>query len=389
MTTFFMWQNGLCISYLLQFNRIKSFLQANGWHCTDTLEDADVAVLGACASWLSFYETFRDQVGSVRAAGDTEPRRLVVYGCLPRVDPAFYRQLQVADALTIPARHPERIEGLVSPLLHRWDEMPEESEFRREDYSSYQPGRIFVMIQEGCSEGCTYCPHTLGIGREASRPVPGILAQIDRGVENGASVVYIEGNNAGSWGLDLEPPATFADLMAAVCALPRPFSIRLGNFAPKWALRYGEVLMHPRVGEAKIPIQTTSDRLLTLVGRDPGVTRLSATLKEARRRNPGLVLRTEIIAGLPTETDAEFDDTLAFVAEHFDKVAVYSFDPHPATSIMRMGLTFTPPAVIEERLHRARTFFSQHPHLAAAFDFGAVCERIKTQEATATASVPA
>lgn len=369
-------QNGLCISYLLRFNRIRAFLLANGWREAATPGEAEVVVLGACASWLSSYEDFRRDVLGLRS--NATPPRLVVYGCLPKVDPAFYRALNLTDTVTIPIREPQRIERVVDTLIRPWDEVDEPVEFRREDYSHYEPERVFVMIQEGCSEGCTFCPHTLGIGTETSLPLATILDRIQAGVAAGGRTVYIEGNNAGSWGLDITPRQTFSDLMTAIRDMPEPFTIQLGNFAPKWAVLHGDILRSPRIGEAKIPIQTTSARLLTLVGRDPHVADLAETLRRARRDNPDLILRTEVIAGLPTETEAEFDDTLDFVAEHFDKVAFYSFDPHPATPIMGMRDSFVDAATVERRLRRARARFADHTRVQAAFGFGAVCENMKS-----------
>lgn len=362
-TKFYMWQNGLCITYTLRFKQIEQFFIANEWELTTDPAQADYVIIGACASFSPFFDLYEEKIRNL----DSINCKIVVYGCLPIVDPEFFRRTTPEVELFIPPRFPEQIEKLIKEPKVCWSDIPTPGEFRIEDYSCFVPNKRYIHIQEGCSEGCVFCPHKLAIGKETSRPMEDIIAQVQRDVADGASIIYLEGNNAGSWGLDLTPKKTYADLMKNILKNSGDCEIHVGNFSPRWVREYGEALIHPRITDIKIPIQTTSPRLLKLMGRDPYAKEMDNLLKTLRRGNNRLVLRTEIIIGFPTETEEELLDTLEFVSEHFDKVACYSLDFYLNTKIASMEFPFFDVSVIEKRLQYAMAFFKDKPNIKANF----------------------
>lgn len=365
--TVHMWHSGMCISYLLRFRQMEDFLKANGWKVVDSPDGANMVLIGACAAFLPYFPRYAEHVASV--SPDAE---LVVYGCLPTVNRDFYKESTPDSAAFIHTRHPERLEQIVFSLQGSvgvpWDQVPVPTEFRMEDYSEYTSRRRFVLIQEGCSEKCTYCPHRVGIGRERSRALDAIVSDVCQAVNEGADWIVLEGNNSGSWGLDFEPKQTFPDLMKGIWNIKGDFEVHIGDFAPRWVREYGEILLPARITDIKIPIQTTSGRLLALMGRDPYAVEMGPLLKKLRQRKPNLMLRTEIIIGFPTETEEELIHTLEFVAEHFTRVGCFSFDLHPYTKIARMGLDLVDDEEIARRISLAMEFFSDKPGVMASFD---------------------
>lgn len=364
--TVHMWHSGMCISYLLRFRQMENYLRANGWQIADSPEGADMVLIGACAAFLPYFPRYAEQVAK------TSPEtKLVVYGCLPTVNRDFYKESTPDNATFIHTRRPERLEEVLATHQDEvvpWEGFPMPTEFRMEDYADYTPRRRFVLIQEGCSEKCVYCPHRIGIGRERSRPLEDVVEDVRQAVEAGGDWIVLEGNNSGSWGLDFDPQQTFPDLMDGIWSLDGDFEVHVGDFAPHWVRRYGEVLFPERVTDIKIPIQTTSARLLKLMGRDPYVVGMAPLLQKLRQRKPDLVLRTEIIIGFPSETDEEFMDTLEFVAEHFTRVGCFSFDLHPYTRVAHMGLEMTDDETIARRIKMGMEFFADKTGVTASFD---------------------
>ncbi len=370
---YYMWHNRMCISYLLRLKQMEQFFIANDWQSTDDPSKADYAIIGACAAFLPYFNTYAEKVRTLAPFEN----KLVVYGCLPIVNREFYRENTPNTALFVPTRYPERIEPVVKELKVRWADIPIPGEFRRCDYTDYDPNKRYILIEEGCTEGCVYCPHKLGTGREKSRPLEEIVSQIRKEVDEGATIMVLEGNNGGAWGLDLNPVQTYANLLEAVLKIAEGIEIHIGDFAAKWVRHYGDALKHPRITDIKIPIQSVSERLLEQMGRDPYVREMGPLLKELKKGNNRLYFRTEIIIGFPSSTEEELIDTLNFVSEYFDKVSCFSYDFHPHTKIARMGIPFLDDTVVEDRIKLAMEFFQDKPHIVAAFDDrGRICANI-------------
>jgi tRNA A37 methylthiotransferase MiaB len=135
------------------------------------------------------------------------------------------------------------------------------------------------------------------------------------------------------------------------------FRVFINQLGGNWVLRQQEalqrVLLHPKVGDIHIPIQTVSDRLLVLMGRETGIGKLAPFLKALGRGRAGRVLRTDMLVGFPSETAEEFEETLVFILEHFDEVAVYGFELHPFTAIAASDAPRVDRATIESRVERA------------------------------------
>jgi len=366
---FYIWHNNMCITYLITLKKFEQFFIANGWQKTEEPADSDIIVIGACASFLPWFDMYAQKIKSIAPLG----KRLVVYGCLPIVNRKFFNRETSDVELVIPTKYPEHIEQVIEDPKVMWNDLYEPSEFRREDIVDYIPDKRYVIIQYGCSEKCTFCPHRIGIGPERSRPKKDIINQIRRDVTEGAKIIVLEGSNAGSWGLDLMPKQTYSELLGGVLGIADDFEIYIGNFAAKWINRYGEYLIHPRITDVKVPIQTSSSRLLKFIGRDSNVRHIGPILKRLKKANPQVVLRTEIIVGLPTETRQELQETLEFVSKHFDKVAVFSYDFHPNTKMARMNLPFFDNSEIEEKLRYAMEFFKKDSNTIVQFCCGDVC----------------
>lgn len=371
---FYMWQNGMCITYLWRFKQIEDFFIANGWELVDNPTQADVIIIGACASFLPFFDKYAEKIKSVVPLG----KKLVVYGCLPVINKEFCTNITPNVDLYIPPRYPWRVERLIENPKVCWSEIPVCSQFRKIDYRDYDPGKRYIIIQEGCNEGCIFCPHRLAIGREKSRSIEEILGQVRRDVDEKARILVLDGNNAGSWGLDLTPKQTYAELLKSVLDISGNCEIYAYDVAPRWICKYEKALKDPRITEMKIPIQTTSFRLLRLMGHpDSYIHQMAPILKALRKRNGCLTLRTEIIIGFPTETEEELLDTLKFVNEYFDRVSCFSFDLHPSTKIAKMKLPFIDDSVIEKRVELAMNFFKDKPHITAVFDSrGRICANV-------------
>ena len=342
-------RDNLCTVYKLNLHRIQRYLLANGHAAVSTPEEADIIIAGVCAAFDA--DEQRSHRMLLDLAGHARP--LFVIGCLATVRPelipsaatavfASWQYRQLADAL---APHP----------LVAWRDVECPGEFRcRADYRIPDPTRRFVMVSLGCAFDCSYCPHKLGAGESESRPIDEILAQIQRLLDDGTKSIVLTGVDTASYGLD--NGSSFATLLERILALPNNSArYHIAQFNPEAlnSVRQREQMVQccsdERVVDLQLPIQTTSDRLLSLMRRNYNVTQIAEFVADVRSHNPGLFMRTDLLVGFPTEMEEELIRTVEFTARHFNEAAVYGFELKTGTPIASSSLGFWDRDTIAQR----------------------------------------
>jgi tRNA-2-methylthio-N6-dimethylallyladenosine synthase len=105
-----------------------------------------------------------------------------------------------------------------------------------------------------------------------------------------------------------------------------------------------------------LPLQSGSDRVLRAMRRGYTTQRYLDRLAAARAAIDDLAVTTDIIVGFPGETEEDFEDTLAVVAEaRYDSAFTFIFSPRPGTRAAAMESEFVPSEVIADRFQRLKT----------------------------------
>jgi tRNA-2-methylthio-N6-dimethylallyladenosine synthase len=215
----------------------------------------------------------------------------------------------------------------------------------------------YVNIQQGCNNYCTFCVVPFTRGREVSRTPAAILTECRQLLATGARELTVLGQNVNSSGLDLAGAgeAPFLDLLREVCALPGLARLRFTtsnpqNFTPELAALFAA---EPKLGKyIHLPVQAGNDRTLERMKRKVTAAEYRERLAWLRAAVPDMAVSTDLIVGFPGETEAEFEDTLALVAEaRFSFSFTFKYSPRKNTPAIRYG-DQVPEAVKEARLAR-------------------------------------
>ena len=197
-------------------------------------------------------------------------------------------------------------------------------------------------------------------GPEVSRTLDDVVAEVTLLARRGVSEVTLLGQNVNSYGRDLtKRRPLFAELLRAVGAVDGIGRIRFTSPHPK-DLRPETIeamAVTPEVCEQlHLPLQSGSDRVLSAMRRGYTAQRYLDRLAAARAAVDDLAVTTDIIVGFPGETEADFEDTLAVVAEaHYDSAFTFIFSPRPGTRAAAMESEFVPPEVVADRFQRLKT----------------------------------
>ncbi|MFA5106015.1 MAG: tRNA (N(6)-L-threonylcarbamoyladenosine(37)-C(2))-methylthiotransferase [Candidatus Micrarchaeia archaeon] len=208
-----------------------------------------------------------------------------------------------------------------------------------------------IAIAEGCLSACTFCQTRLARGRLYSYPIESIVQEAQKWIAQGAVEIQLTGQDTGAYGAEIKTDV--AKLLEAVCAIEGEFHVRLGMGNPEHFAKHLpgllEAFSHPKMYKfIHIPVQAGSNRVLAAMKRDYTAGGFENTVAAFRSRFPGMTIATDIIVGFPTETDAEFQETLDLIRRvKFDVVNVSKFSPRPFTKAKEMRQV--PKDVIKKR----------------------------------------
>ena len=359
--------------------RVAGLLEADGMVPAGTPEDADVVVVNTCCIREKADQKLYAYLGGLKALKHSRPdMQVAVGGCLaqkdqdvvrsraPHVDVVFgtHNVHRAAELLARSAQDGPIVEILTEAVRAEAEAFPSALGVRRG-----LPHSAWVTIQVGCDNSCAFCIVPAVRGPEISRPFESLLAEVGELGREGVVEVTLLGQNVNSYGRDLalarrrageKVPARpmFAELLRAVGSVEGIRRVRYTSPHPK-DLRpetIAAMAETPAVCEhLHLPLQSGSDAVLSAMHRGYTAERYLQRLADARRGIPDLAVSTDIIVGFPGETEQDFAETLAVVADAgFDSAFTFVFSPRPGTEAAAMTGERVDPDEVAERYERLR-----------------------------------
>jgi ribosomal protein S12 methylthiotransferase len=307
-------------------------------YSVDTNEElADYVIVNTC----SFIQAAREE--SVRTLVELAEsnRKIVITGCMAQ---HFQEQLleEIPEAVALVgtgdyhkivdvierAETGERVKEVSDKPTYIADEsLPR--------YRTTTEGLAYVRVAEGCDYKCAFCIIPQLRGKQRSRPIESIVAEVERLAGEGVQEVILISQITTNYGLDLYGEPRLAELLEALGQVDIPW-IRMHYAYPTGLTAKVIETMRttPNVlPYLDLPLQHSHPEVLRSMNRpwqgqvnDDIIYRLKAAL-------PNAVLRTTFIVGFPGETDAHFEDLLAFVKRHeFDHVGVFTYSAEEGTA---------------------------------------------------------
>lgn len=336
---------------------------SHGLELTDKPDEADVLLLNTCSVREKAQEKVFSQLGQWRKFKQRRPEIMIgVGGCVasqegeaiqkraPYVDIVFgpqtlHRLPELLDRARTKQRH---VVDISFPEIEKFDALPE---------PRAEGPKAFVSVMEGCSKYCTFCVVPYTRGEEVSRPVNDVIAEISRLAEQGVREINLLGQNVNAYRgqMDDGDIADFALLLHYVAAVEGIDRIRFTTSHP---VEFSDALIDafaeiPQlVDHLHLPVQSGSDRILTLMKRGHNRQQYIDTIGKLRKVRPAISLSSDFIVGFPGETDRDFEDTMDLIETlGFDLSFSFVYSPRPGTPAAEMEDNIVPD-VKKQRLQR-------------------------------------
>jgi tRNA-2-methylthio-N6-dimethylallyladenosine synthase len=197
----------------------------------------------------------------------------------------------------------------------------------------------YVPIVHGCDKFCTYCIVPYRRGRERSRTIDDIRAEVEHLAARGVREVTVLGQTVEAYGHDLEGKPDLGDLLRVLHEVPGILRLRFLTSYPKDMTEriIATVAELPKVCEYfNIPVQSGDNAVLDRMRRGYDIELYREKVDLIRRYMPDAAITTDIIVGFCGETDEEFQHTYDLARElEFDKIHVAAYSPRPGTIAYR------------------------------------------------------
>lgn len=217
--------------------------------------------------------------------------------------------------------------------------------------------RAFLKVQEGCDLFCSFCIVPMARGRSRSVEPRRVLGELERLAGSGFREVVLTGVHLGGYGKDLAPRLDFADLLEMIAERPPVARVRLSSIDPPEVT--SRLLAIMKASDAicphlHVPVQSGADQVLRRMRRQYDAAMVRDVGLELRRAMPDASLGTDVIAGFPGETDADFEAGLALLEEvPFTYFHVFPYSRRTGTTAAK-ARDPVPTATIRARAQRLR-----------------------------------
>ncbi|MCJ2015269.1 tRNA (N(6)-L-threonylcarbamoyladenosine(37)-C(2))-methylthiotransferase MtaB [Methylobacterium sp. J-076] len=217
--------------------------------------------------------------------------------------------------------------------------------------------RTFIPVQNGCDHRCTFCVIPFGRGRSRSVPAGTVIDEVARTVEAGGREVVLTGVDLTAYGRDLGEGISLGGLVLRILAeVPGLARLRLSSID---SVEVDEALLDAIAGQDRLmphlhlSLQAGDDLILKRMKRRHTRADAIRFCDDLRAARPGVVFGADLIAGFPTETEAQFARSLALVEEcGLTHLHVFPYSPRPGTPASRMPPVA--PEAIRDRAARLR-----------------------------------
>lgn len=341
--------------------------ESHDMEMTSNPEEADVILLNTCSIREKAQEKVFHELGRWKNLKDKNPElKIGVGGCVasqegdkimkraPQVDMVFGPQtLHRLPDMVDKAANQIKVVDITFPEIEKFDHLPA---------PKVEGCSAFVSIMEGCSKYCTFCVVPYTRGEEVSRPLSGVLKEIEAIAAQGVREVNLLGQNVNAYRGDIEispgvldsDTADLAELISRVADIDGIDRIRFTTSHP---MEFSDSLIDvyaevpELVSHLHLPVQSGSDTILTAMKRGHNREEYLDKIRRLKAIRPDICLSSDFIVGFPGETEQDFEDTMDLIQQvGFDLSFSFVYSARPGTPASDLADEM-PEADKKQRLH--------------------------------------
>lgn len=329
-------------SYESQIMR-KEF-ENHGWQIVKFCDDADAVVVHSCAVTEESARKTRQMLRKARRF--CPDACIAVVGCLAQISPESLRD--IADVVS-GSKDKKRIVSLVTDYMFSHEktenvsDISHEHVFEKMILENGEKTRAQIKIEDGCDNFCSYCIIPYARGRVRSKSVEDVMEEVSGLVEKGYSEIVLTGIQLDAY---RSGSVSLPGLLEKIDDIPGLLRIRLGSLEPSF-INNTNVAVLKKIKHLcphfHLSLQSGCNDVLRRMNRHYTTEEFFDAVMLLRENFENVSITTDIIAGFPGESDADFLQTVAFAKKaEFSKIHVFPFSPREGTVAYTMSPRVSP-----------------------------------------------
>jgi tRNA-2-methylthio-N6-dimethylallyladenosine synthase len=379
---------------------VASILSENGYNTTNILEEADLVLVNTCSIRDKAEQTIRKRLEKYNAVKRTNPSMKVgVLGCMAeRLKEKFLDEEKIVDMVVGPDAYKD-LPNLLAEVASGRDAINVILS-KEETYGDISPVRLMsngitalVSITRGCDNMCTFCVVPFTRGRERSREPQSIMSEIQDLWNKGFKEITLLGQNVDSflwYGGGLKKDFVNASAMQKATSVDFDQLLEMVAVGfPKMRIRFStsnpqdmhESVLHviakyPNICKhIHLPVQSGSNRILKEMNRLHTREQYMTLIDKIKTIVPNASISQDMIAGFPTETEEDHQDTLSLMEYvKYSFGYMYSYSERPGTLAGRKMKDDVPEATKARRLQEIVDLQQKHAWLRSEEFIGKTVE---------------
>ena len=349
-----------CAKNQVNAEQLLFLLQEAGFQISGDPDGCDLAIVNTCG----FIDTAKQEaIDNILALGQLKAEgrlgKILVTGCLAqRYQEEIIREMPEVDGILGTGSYYDVVAAVKKVLAGRqvlqFDDI--DAPLDETDRILTTPDHYaYLKIAEGCDNHCSYCIIPQLRGRYRSRELDDVLYEARRLAQDGVKEIIVVAQDITRYGIDLEGhELLLPKLMRELCKIDGIHWVRLHYLYPEVLTdeMIDVIAEEPKIVKyIDLPIQHINNEILRKMNRRGDKDFLIGMFKKLRERIPGVVLRTSLIAGLPGEGEAEFEELCQFLRDiKLERVGAFVFSPEEGT--LAATMEYPPQEVAQQRAER-------------------------------------
>ncbi len=335
-----------CTKNQVDAERMLYKIQAAGYEIVSDAALADITIINTCGFIESAkQEAIETILEFAELKKEGKIKKIIITGCLAeRYREEVAKEIPEADAVIGIGCNDDIIDVIDHILANE-----QVVRFGDKTSLSLTGGRVqttlsffsYLKVAEGCSNRCTYCAIPGIRGPFRSVPMENILDEAQKLADIGVKELILIAQDTTRYGEDLYGKLMLPELLRKLCKIESLKWIRILYCYPE---RVTDELLDVMAAEEKIvkymdiPVQHCDKDILKKMNRPGDEETLRKLIEKIREKVPGIILRTTLITGFPTETEEQFDRLADFVKDmRFDRLGCFAYSAEEDTPAANMN----------------------------------------------------